>query len=254
MSSSSAKAGKQSDVYVKQAAIDCPYFVGGTHTSTWAVRYPITWVELNAQIAASHKCVNAMGEFMYNTALTESTDTLLVSMCAAPLVGMVQAGTEQEVLDTAAAADFAHRSKRAKKMLTKLHEEKNADGQSVHVVTLGTKLHEEKIADGQSVHAVKTGTKAHEEKNADGKSVHVVKLGIKSHEEKHADDKSARALKMASKPKYSAWTVESKANFECPNCSRLYFYATPLEKNGHKRKHQRCGNKAQILVPYHAVH
>ena len=47
--------GKQSDLYVKMAALNCPFFVGGTHASTWAVRYPTTWGLESAQIAASHK-------------------------------------------------------------------------------------------------------------------------------------------------------------------------------------------------------
>jgi hypothetical protein len=49
---------------------------------------------------------------------------------------------------------------------------------------------------------------------------------------------------------HSAWADESEANFQCPNCSRLYFYTTPLEKNCQKRKHQRCGGKSQVLVRY----
>jgi hypothetical protein len=78
---------------------------------------------------------------------------------------MVQSGTRQEVLDKAAAAD-----------------------------TDAKKLHEKKDADGQSVHAVKMGNTLHEEKNAAGQSV--------------------RAVKIISKRKFSAWADESKANFE----------------------------------------
>jgi hypothetical protein len=61
------------------------------------VRYRLTWAEKNAKIAASHKCVNAIGEFMYNNALTKSKDTVLFNMQAAPLVGMVQSGTKPRV-------------------------------------------------------------------------------------------------------------------------------------------------------------
>jgi hypothetical protein len=66
-----------------------------------------------------------------------------------------------------------------------------------------------------------------------------VKVGTALHEKKNADGKSLYAVKMASQRKYSGRTEEETANFECPNCSRLYFYATPLEKNGQKRKHQK---------------
>jgi hypothetical protein len=181
--------GKQSDLYVKQAALTQPCFVGGSHASTLAVCYPFTWVKRGAQIAASHKCVNAMGEFMYNNKFTKSSDTLLFNMQAAPLVGMVQGGTKQEVLDKATAADFAASSKRGTKICYKLHEKKNADGKSLH------------------------------------------------------------AAKMLSKRKYSGQADKDTANYKCPN---LYFYATPREKNGQKRKHQHCGDKSQVLVPYHA--
>jgi hypothetical protein len=84
--------------------------------------------------------------------------------------------------------------------------------------------------------------------------MHAAKMGTKLHEKKNADGKSVHALEMASKRKFSAWADESKANFECPNCFRLYFYATPLEKNGNKHGHQRCGGKKQVLVQYHAVY
>jgi hypothetical protein len=77
------------------------------------------------------------------------------------------------------------------------------------------------------------GTKLHEEKDAAGKSL----VNTKLHEEKDADGKSLHALEMLSKRKFSAVADESKTNFECPNCSKLYFYATPLAKNGQKRKH-----------------
>ena len=92
------------------------------------------------------------------------------------------------------------------------------------------------------------GTNANKKKNDDGKSVKAVKL----HEKKNADDKSLHALVTLSKRKYSAKTDKDTANYKCPNCPNLYFYATPLENNGQKRKHQRCGDKSQVLVPYHA--
>jgi hypothetical protein len=111
---------------------------------------------------------------------------------------------------------------------------------------MGTALHEEKNADGQSVHAVKMGPALHEEKNADGKSVHAVKL----HEEKNADGQSVHAVKMCAKRKYSGHADESKANWACPNCHKRYFYLSPLEKSGDKRRHKRCGGKSQVLVPY----
>jgi hypothetical protein len=131
-------------------------------------------------------------------------------------------------------------------MSTKAHEEKNAAGQSVHA----GKQHVKKNATGKSVHAVKMGTKAHEEKDTAGKSVHNIRL----HEEMDADSKSVHAAKMRANRKYSAVTDGETANFECPNCSKLYFHATPRENSGHKRKHQKCGGKSQVLVQYHAVH
>jgi hypothetical protein len=158
-----------------------------------------------------------MGAWMHKHALTSTSTSLFVSMCAAPLVGMVQSGTEQEVLDTAAAAEFEHCSKRAKK----LHQEKNAAGQSLHAV----KLHDEKNADGHSVLAVKMNTALHEEKNAAGQSLHTLKL----HKEKNADGHSVHAVKMCAKRKYSGHADESKANWACPNCPRRYFYDSPLE-------------------------
>jgi hypothetical protein len=72
-----------------------------------------------------------MGKLFFKHALISTPTALFFNMCAAPLVGMVQSGTKQEILDKAAAADSAHRSKLAKK----LHEVKNADGKSVHAVT-----------------------------------------------------------------------------------------------------------------------
>jgi hypothetical protein len=92
--------------------------------------------------------------------------------------------------------------------------------------------------------------KKHEVKNADGKSVKVVK----QHEVKNADDKSVHALKMLAKRKYSGQADESNANYKCPNCPKLYVYDSPREKSGLTRKHQRCGGKSQVLVPYSAVH
>ena len=181
--------GKQSDLYVKMAELNCPFIVGGTHASTWAVRYPSSWDTKDAQIAASHKCVNAMGKFFFNHLLTSTPTSLFENMCAAPLVGMVQSGTDQEVLDKAAAAHSAHCSKQA----AALHKEKNDDGKSVHAVKM------------QAVGAAKR--------------------------------------------KFNGHADEETANYQCPNCLKYYFYATPLEKNGQKRKHQRCGNKSQ-LVPY----
>ena len=74
----------------------------------------------------------------------------------------------------------------------------------------------------------------HKVKNDDGQSVHAVKMG------------TARAAKR----KYNGHADEETANYQCPNCLKYYVYATPLEKNGQKRRHQRCGNKPQILVPY----
>jgi hypothetical protein len=62
--------GSQSDLYVKKTAFKQPCFVGGTHASTWAVLYPFTWLSRWAQSAASHKCINALSEFMYKHALT----------------------------------------------------------------------------------------------------------------------------------------------------------------------------------------
>jgi hypothetical protein len=132
-----------------------------------------------------------MGKFFFKHALISTPTALFFNMCAAPLVGMVQSGTKQEILDKAAAADFAARSKRGTKICNKLHEKKNSSGKSVHAV----KLHEEKDAAGRSVHAVKMGTTVHEEKNADSKSLHNTKLL----EEKDAAGKSAHAVSIASK-------------------------------------------------------
>jgi hypothetical protein len=103
-------------------------------------------------------------------------------------------------------------------------------------------------------HRSKRSKKLHEKKNAAGKSVLGVKMGTKLHEEKNADGKSLHAAKMLSKRKYSAVADKSKANFKCPNCSRLYFYDTPLDKRGNKHLHQKCGDKAQVVVQYHAMH
>ena len=159
-----------------------------------------------------------MGKFFFNHALTSTPTSLFVNMCAAPLVGMVQSGTDQEVLDKATAAHSAHCSKLGTAGAAKLHKVKNAGGQSVHAVKMGT-----------------AGAAAlHKEKNAAGQSVH--------------------AVKRASKRKYPAQADESNANFECLNCFNLFFYATPLERNGQKRKHQRCEGKSRVLVPYHAMH
>jgi hypothetical protein len=120
---------------------------------------------------------------------------LFVNLCAAPLVSMVQSGTEQEVLAKAAAAEFEHRSKRSKKHTLKLHKEKNADGQSVH------------------------------------------------------------AVMMCAKRKYSGHADEETANYQCPNCLKYYVFDSPRDKRGKKRVHQQCeGGKAQVLVPYPALH
>ena len=144
-------------------------------------------------------------------------------MCAAPLVGMAQSGTDQEVLDKAAVAHSAHCSKRA------------------------NELHKVKNADGQSVHAVKMATAQHKEKNADGKSVHAVKL----HKEKNADGKSVAAVMMCAKRKYNGHADEETANYQCPNCLKYYVFDSPRDKRGKKRVHQQCkGGKAQVLVPY----
>jgi hypothetical protein len=59
---------------------------------------------------------------------------------------------------------------------------------------------------------------------------------------------------MTSKRKYSAVANEETANFECPSCSKKYFYATLHDKRGNKQGHQRCGGKKQVLVQYHAVY
>jgi hypothetical protein len=97
----------------------------------------------------------------------------------------------------------------------------------------------------RSLGATNANKKMHEVKNADGKSVKVVK----QHEMKNADDKSVHALKMQSKRKYSGKADKGTANYKCPNCSNFYIYPIPLDMRGNKRKHQRCGGKAQVLVP-----
>jgi hypothetical protein len=84
-----------------------------------------------------------MGAWMHKHALTSTPTSLFVNMCAAFEVGMVHSGTKQEALDKEAAADSAHRSKRAKK----LHEEKDALGKIVLTVKMGNKSHEKKDAD-----------------------------------------------------------------------------------------------------------
>ena len=222
--------GRNSDKYVKLAALSCPCFVGGTHASTWVVRYPFSWDTKDAQIAASHKCINAMGKFFFQHALISTPTALFFNMCAAPLVGMVQSGTDQEVLDKATAAHSARCSKLGTAGAAKLHKVKNAGGQSVHAVKMGTAgaaaTHKEKNAGGQSVHAVKL----HDEKNADGQSVH--------------------ALKMLAKRKYNGHADEETANYLCPNCLKYFVFDSPRDKRGNKRVHQLGGNKAQILVPY----
>jgi hypothetical protein len=250
--------GANSDKYVKLAALSCPCFVGGTHASTWVVRYPFSWDTKDAQIAASHKCINAMGKFFFQHALTSTPTALFFNMCDAPNVGMVQSGTDPEVLDKAAVAHSAHCSKLGTAGAAKLHEKKDAAGKSVHTL----KLHKEKNAVGQSLHAVKMGTAGaaalHKEKNAVGKSVHAVKMGTAGcttlHKEKNADGTSVAAVKMASKRKYNGHADEETANYQCPNCLKYYVFDSPRDKRGNKRVHQQCGNKAQILVPYHAVH
>ena len=78
----------------------------------------------------------------------------------------------------------------------------------------------------------------HKVKNDDGQSVHAVKMG------------TARAAKR----KYNGHADEETANYQCPNCLKYYVFDSPRDKRGNKRVHQQCGNKAQILVPYHAEH
>jgi hypothetical protein len=253
-----------------------------------------------------------MGKFFFQHALISTPTALCFNMCAAPLIGMVQSGTNQEVLAKAAVADFEHRSKRAKKlhaeenadgqslhavkmgtashkvknaggksvaavkmanelhsvkndngksvaavkMANELHSVKNDNGQSVHAVKLANELHSVQNADGQSLHAVKMATASHKVKNADGQSVHAVKMGTAGaaalHKEKNADGNSVAALEMQSKRKYNGHADEETANYKCPNCLKYFVFDSPRDKRGNKRVHQQCGNKAQILVPYHA--
>jgi hypothetical protein len=72
---------------------------------------------------------------------------------------------------------------------------------------------------------------------------------------KHAASLAAgNPILFLAKRKYSGKADKGTANYKCPNCSNFYHYPTPRETSGHKRKHQRCGGKSQVLVPYHAVH
>jgi hypothetical protein len=50
--------------------------------------------------------------------------------------------------------------------------------------------------------------------------------------------------------KYSGKADKGTANYKCPNCSNCYFYPTTHDMSGNKRKHQKCGGKSQVLVPY----
>jgi hypothetical protein len=59
---------------------------------------------------------------------------------------------------------------------------------------------------------------------------------------------------MLAKRKYNGHADEEIANYQCPNCLKYYVFDSPRDKRGKKRVHQQCGNKAQILVPYPAVH
>jgi hypothetical protein len=103
---------------------------------------------------------------------------------------------------------------------------------------------------GHSVHALKV----HEKKDAAGQSVHAVKMASKApHEKKNAAGQSVKAIKMTSKRKCSAVADEEAANFECPTCHRLYFYATPREKSGNKRKHQPRRHESGFGTPCGAL-
>jgi hypothetical protein len=65
----------------------------------------------------------------------------------------------------------------------KVHEEKDEQGRSLHMM----KLHQEKTEEGKSKVAVKAGKKAHEKKNEDGKSEHAVRCGMRNVETGHLD-------------------------------------------------------------------
>jgi hypothetical protein len=94
------------------------------------------------------------------------------------------------------------------------------------------------------------GTASHAKKDPDtGKSLHAVKLGTASHAKKDPDTgKSLHALHALSKRKDRAPSDEA-ANFKCPHCARMFYYAEPKNKNGSKRCHQKCDGKSRVLVP-----
>ena len=70
------------------------------------------------------------------------------------------------------------------------------------------------------------------------------------HEKKDPDTgKSLHALHALSKRKYPGEPSDEAANFKCPHCARMFYYAEPKNKNGSKRCHQNCDGKSRVLVP-----
>jgi hypothetical protein len=73
-------------------------------------------------------------------------------------------------------------------------------------------------------------------------------------------DENSRGGKLGGKRPRTAGgtpTDANIANFQCPKCGRLFFYANARAKTsdarprGEKHRHFRCeGGKAQVLVPY----
>ena len=76
-----------------------------------------------------------------------------------------------------------HSSENAKKVLEKMHKEKNKEGKSVQGVKNGERINKEKNKEGKSVNAMKGAAKInkilHKEKNEEGKSTHAVNMGKK---------------------------------------------------------------------------
>jgi hypothetical protein len=90
-----------------------------------------------------------------------------------------------------------------------LHKEKDENGKSLAAVRLNEKIHKEKDENGKSLHAVEAGKrgaeKTNEAKDENGKSLIAVKGAMKTHEAKDENGKSLHAVKGSKKANAQVW-------------------------------------------------